>query len=220
MTQRILNLISDRREKVEKVFAIPCCEVDILDKLEKFSQGERVEFSLAEIALIENLQREDLNPIEEAAGIRKLIEEFGLTQEETAERLSKSRPAIANSLRLLALPKDVMKMVEEGLLSAGHARALLGLENEEEISDIAKEIVEKQLSVRQTEQLVKALKKPKKAATPKKSRDKFYDEVELALSGVLARKVSIHNSGKGGKIEIEFFDTDDLQKLAKLFAED
>ena len=174
----------------------------------------------AAIALIENLQREDLNPIEEAAGIRKLIEEFGLTQEETAERLSKSRPAIANSLRLLALPKDVMKMVEEGLLSAGHARALLGLEDEEEISDIAKEIVEKQLSVRQTEQLVKALKKPKKAATPKKSRDKFYDEVELALSGVLARKVSIHNSGKGGKIEIEFFDTDDLQKLAKLFAED
>lgn len=174
----------------------------------------------AAIALIENLQREDLNPIEEAAGIRKLIEEFGLTQEETAERLSKSRPAIANSLRLLALPKDVMKMVEEGLLSAGHARALLGLEDEEEIYDIAKEIVEKQLSVRQTEQLVKALKKPKKAASPKKSRDKFYDEVELALSGVLARKVSIHNSGKGGKIEIEFFDTDDLQKLAKLFAED
>lgn len=174
----------------------------------------------AAIALIENLQREDLNPIEEAAGIRKLIEEYGLTQEETAERLSKSRPAIANALRLLSLPKDVAKMVEDGLLSAGHARALLGLENEEEISDIAKEIVEKQLSVRQTEQLVKALKKPKKAEKVKKSRDKFYDEVELALAGVLARKVVVSSSGKGGKIEIEFFDKDDLQKIAKLFSDD
>lgn len=174
----------------------------------------------AAIALIENLQREDLNPIEEAAGIRKLIEEFGYTQEEAAEKLSKSRPAIANALRLLALPKDVMKLVEEGKLSAGHARALLGLEDEAQISDIAAEIVEKQLSVRQTEQLVKALKKPRKVSSPKKVRDKFYDEVELSLSGVLARKVTVSNSGKGGKIEIEFFDADDLQKLAKLFSED
>lgn len=174
----------------------------------------------AAIALIENLQREDLNPIEEAAGIKKLIEEYGYTQEEAAQKLSKSRPAIANALRLLSLPKDVAKMVEEGILSAGHARALLGLDDEQEISDIAKEIVEKQLSVRQTEQLVKALRKPKKAVSAKKARDKFYDEVELALSGVLARKVTVSNSGKGGKIEIEFFDADDLQKLAKLFQED
>ncbi len=174
----------------------------------------------AAIALIENLQREDLNPIEEAAGIKKLIEEYGYTQEEAAQKLSKSRPAIANALRLLSLPKDVAKMVEEGILSAGHARALLGLDDEQEISDIAKEIVEKQLSVRQTEQLVKALRKPKKAMSAKKARDKFYDEVELALSGVLARKVTVSNSGKGGKIEIEFFDADDLQKLAKLFQED
>ncbi len=174
----------------------------------------------AAIALIENLQREDLNPIEEAAGIRKLIEEYGYTQEEAAEKLSKSRPAIANALRLLALPKDVAKMVEEGLLSAGHARALLGLDDEQMISDTATEIVEKQLSVRQTEQLVKALKKPAKEKTAKKARDKFYDEVELSLSDVLARKVTVSNSGKGGKIEIEFFDADDLQKLAKLFQED
>ncbi len=174
----------------------------------------------AAIALIENLQREDLNPIEEASGIKKLIEEFGYTQEEAAEKLSKSRPAIANALRLLSLPVRVAKMVEEGLLSAGHARALLGLDDEKQISDIADEIVEKQLSVRQTEQLVKALKKTKKEPKAKKARDKFYDEVELALSGVLARKVSVLNSGKGGKIEIEFFDTDDLQKLAKMFSED
>ncbi len=174
----------------------------------------------AAIALIENLQREDLNPIEEAAGIRKLIEEYGYTQEEAAERLSKSRPAIANALRLLALPKDVAKLVEEGKISAGHARALLGLDDEQLISDIADEIVEKQLSVRQTEQLVKSLKRVKKASPAKKTRDKFFDEVELALSGVLARKVTVLNSGKGGKIEIEFFDADDLQKLAKLFSED
>ncbi len=174
----------------------------------------------AAIALIENLQREDLNPIEEAAGIRKLIEEYGYTQEEAAEKLSKSRPAIANALRLLALPKGVAKMVEEGLLSAGHARALLGLDDEQLISDTANDIVEKQLSVRQTEQLVKALKKPAKEKTVKKARDKFYDEVELSLSDVLARKVTVSNSGKGGKIEIEFFDADDLQKLAKLFQED
>ena len=174
----------------------------------------------AAIALIENLQREDLNPIEEAAGIRKLIEEYGYTQEEAAERLSKSRPAIANALRLLALPKDVAKLVEEGKISAGHARALLGLDDEQLMSDIAEEIVEKQLSVRQTEQLVKSLKRVKKASPAKKTRDKFFDEVELALSGVLARKVTVLNSGKGGKIEIEFFDADDLQKLAKLFSED
>ena len=181
---------------------------------------EYTDQQIAEISLIENLQREDLNPIEEAAGIRKLIEEYGYTQEEAAERLSKSRPAIANALRLLALPKDVMKLVEEGKLSSGHARALLGLEDEKLISDIAAEIVEKQLSVRQTEQLVKALKKPKKDKAPKKARDKFYDEVELSLSGVLARRVTVQNSGKGGKIEIEFFDAEDLQKLAKLFSED
>lgn len=174
----------------------------------------------AAIALIENLQREDLNPIEEAAGIKKLIEEYGYTQEEAAEKLSKSRPAITNALRLLSLPKDVSKMLEEGKISTGHARALLGLDDEQMISDIANEIVEKQLSVRQTEQLVKALKKPKKEASPKKARDKFYDEVELALSGVLARKVVVSNSGKGGKLEIEFFDEEDLQKLAKLFSED
>lgn len=175
---------------------------------------------IVEISLIENIQREDLNPIEEAFGIQKLIEEYGFTQEEAATKLSKSRPAITNALRLLALPKDVLKSVEDGLLSAGHARTLLGLEDEEQISDIAREIVEKQLSVRQTEQLVKALKKPKKNTVKQKTRDKFYDEVELALSQTLARKVVVSNSGKGGKLEIEFFDSDDLQKIAKLFSED
>lgn len=174
----------------------------------------------AAIALIENLQREDLNAIEEAAGIQKLIEEFDFTQEEAAERLSKSRPAIANALRLLSLPKEVSAMVAEGSLSAGHARALLPLADEALICEIAQRVAAEKLSVRQTEQLVKSLCKVKKQPAKKPKRDVFYDEVELALSDVLARKVSVVNSGSGGKIEIEFFDAEDLKKLAKAFQEE
>ncbi len=174
----------------------------------------------AAIALIENLQREDLNAIEEAVGIKRLIEEFDFTQEQAADKLSKSRPAIANSLRLLALPNDVMKLVSDGQLSAGHARALLGLNDKEQIGPTAQQVVEESLSVRQTEQLVKALNKPPRSPRPKPKRDTFYDEVELALSDVLARKVTVTNSGEGGKLTIEFFDADDLKKLASLFNED
>ena len=174
----------------------------------------------AAIALIENLQREDLNAIEEAVGIQRLIEEYDFTQEEAADKLSKSRPAIANALRLLALPKDVMTMVSDGALSAGHARALLGLNNKELISETAKQVAEEKLSVRQSEQLVKTLNKPVKPPKPKPRRDTFYDEVELALSEVLARKVTVTNAGEGGRLTIEFFDADDLKKLASLFNED
>ena len=174
----------------------------------------------AAIALIENLQREDLNPIEEAVGIKRLIEEYDFTQEEAADKLSKSRPAIANALRLLALPNDVMKQVQEGLLSAGHARALLGLNDKELIPETADRVIEEKLSVRQTEQLVKALNKPPRAPKPKPRRDTFYDEVELALSQTLARTVTVANSGEGGKLTIEFFDADDLKKLAAAFGEE
>ena len=174
----------------------------------------------AAIALIENLQREDLNAIEEAAGIKRLMDEFGFTQDQAAEKLSKSRPAIANALRLLALPKDVAQLVAENELSAGHARALLGLKDKEMLSDAAKKVIEEKLSVRQTEALVKALNKAPATAKVKPRRDKFFDEVELALSAVLSRKVLVINAKKGGKIEIEYFDEDDLKKLAKLFNED
>lgn len=174
----------------------------------------------AAIALIENLQREDLNAIEEAVGIKRLMDEFGFTQEAAAEKLSKSRPAIANALRLLALPKDVASMVAENTLSAGHARALLGIKDKELITDAAKKVVDEKLSVRQTEALVKALNKAPATAKIKPRRDKFFDEVELALSSVLARKVSVINAKKGGKIEIEFFDEEDLKKLAKIFNEE
>lgn len=174
----------------------------------------------AAIALIENLQREDLNPMEEAIGIKRLMDEFGLTQNETAERLSKSRPAVANALRLLQLPEDCIELVADGTLSAGHARTLLGLENKEMIYEVALTVSEKGMSVRDTEKLVKKLNKPvKETETPPVAH--YHSEVALSLSTVLGRKVNIvtaKGTGKtGGKIEFEFFDDDDLQKLAKLF---
>ena len=174
----------------------------------------------AAIALIENLQREDLNPIEEAVGIKRLIEEYDFTQEAAADKLSKSRSAIANSLRLLALPNEVLKFLSDGVLSAGHGRALLGLNNKELIPETADRVIEEKLSVRQTEQLVKALNKPVRPPKPKPKRDTFYDEVELALSDVLARQVTVTNAGEGGKLTIEFFDADDLKKLAAAFNEE
>lgn len=172
------------------------------------------------VALIENLQREDLNIIEEALGIRKLIEDYGFTQEQAAEKISKSRTAVTNTLRLLNLPQDTLDFVKDGSLSAGHARALLGLKNKEIIDEIAESVVDNELSVRETEALVKKLNKPEKKPTAKAKRPVFYDEVELSLSGTLARSVKIKNGAKGGKLEIEYFDDDDLKKLAMLFNED
>jgi len=174
----------------------------------------------AAIALIENLQREDLNPVEEALGIQKLIEEYGFTQEKAAEKLSKSRVAVTNTLRLLNLPAQSLKLVKEGALSAGHARALLGLKDGDLINDTAMTVVDEKLSVRETEALVKKLSKPAKPKKAAPRRAVFYDEVELSLSGALERKVTVKNGTKGGKIEIEFFDDDDLKKIAMLFHED
>lgn len=173
----------------------------------------------AAAALIENLQRENLNPIEEAAGIGKLIEDYGFTQEQAAEKLSKSRSAVANSLRLLSLPKEITSLVSQNLISAGHARTLLSIENKENLEEAAKKIIDENLSVRQTEKLVKDLNKPKKEPKAKEKRDNFYDEVELALSSVLARRVKISCSAKGGTLSIEFFDDEDLKKLAMAFDE-
>ncbi len=169
-----------------------------------------------EIALIENLQREDLNPIEEAEGLQLLIERYNLTQEEAAARVGRSRPAIANSLRLLGLPKNIRDLTKTGKISAGHARALLGFENEAEMEQIADEITKKDLSVRDVENLAKQGKKgDKKPSKNQKKRDTFYDEVELALSSTLGRKVKVNASKNGGTLEMEFFNKEDLKKLAK-----
>lgn len=170
-------------------------------------------------ALIENLQREDLNAIEEAEGLKQLIESYGLTQEQAASRVGKSRTAVTNALRLLNLPQTVSDLVKNGKISMGHARALLSVEDETELTRIADSIVQSGISVRETERLCKQAGKEKKSPERrKKTRDKFYDEVELALSETLGRSVKVF-VGKGGRgsLEIEFFGTEDLKKLAQDF---
>ena len=168
-----------------------------------------------EIALIENLQREDLNPIEEAEGLSLLMERYHLTQEQAAERVGMSRPAVANSIRLLNLPPEVRDLTRSGKLSAGHARALLAMGNDADMKAAADEILKKQLSVRDIEKMVKAsaAKKPGSGAR-RKTRDTFFDEAELALSDALGRKVKVLGGNRGGTLVIEFFDKEDLGKLA------
>ena len=169
-----------------------------------------------EIALIENLQREDLNPIEEAEGLYLLIERYNLTQDEAAARVGRSRPAIANALRLLNLPEEVRNMTKDGKITAGHARALLSFDTEKAMLQTAKDIVSRDLSVRDVERLAKESSKSDTPKPRKKSnRDTFYDEVELALSKTLGRKVNVKVSKTGGILEMEFFDKKDLTKLAK-----
>ena len=168
------------------------------------------------LALIENLQREDLNAIEEAQGIKALMDTLSLTQDEAAERVGKSRPAVANALRLLKLPDSVIALVSDGKLSPGHARALLGFKDEQDIIETADLIIEKEMTVRDVEKLVKKRNKEPKAEKPAARRASYYDEVELALTDFLGRKVKVGTKpGKeSGVLEIDFFDKDDLTRLA------
>lgn len=172
------------------------------------------------ISLIENLQREDLNPIEEAYGFASLIKDFDLTQEEAAQRVGKSRPAVANALRLLRLPQEVIDAVREGKLSAGHARALAAIDDEKTAIFAAKTVMEKGLSVRETEKLVKALTAEKKEKKKTAARNSFFDEVELSLNNSLGRKAKVvTKSGKeSGTLEIDFYDKDDLARIAKVLS--
>ena len=176
---------------------------------------EMSEQEAAELALIENLQRQDLNPIEEAQGYRTLMESYGLTQEETAKAVNKSRPAVANALRLLSLPSSVALLVQSGELSAGHARTLLSFESKEQQEAAAKEVVEKGLSVRALEKLAKGAKTPP-SERARVRRDSFFDEVELALTEHLGRKVRVSVKEKAGLLQIEFYDKEDLAQLANL----
>lgn len=168
-----------------------------------------------EIALIENLQREDLTPIEEALGYQVLIDEHGFSQEEVAQSVGKSRPAIANSLRLLKLPQSILNLVSDGKISAGHARALLTLEDEKLMQELAEEIINKDLSVRQVEKICKQKPKPEKEETPEK-KPSFYSMVELALNESLGRKIKVSkNKGKqGGILQIEFYSDEELTELS------
>lgn len=173
-----------------------------------------------ELALIENLQREDLNPIEEAEGFKLLMDTYSFTQEQAAEKVGKSRPAVANALRLLSLPQAVLDMVKQGIISSGHARTLIPLTDEKLIIKLAEEISQKELSVRETERIVKTLLKPKSEIVKKKSkRDPYYDECEIAIREELGRKAKINVSrGNKGSIEIEFFSKEDLQSILEALA--
>ena len=171
-----------------------------------------------ELGLIENLQREDLNPAEEARGYRTLMEEYGLTQEQVAQQMGKSRPAITNTLRLLALPDEVLALMEEGTLSAGHARAILGAPSPALQKEAAARVVKEQLSVRQTEALIKTLQKEKKEKPKEAAPDLslYLGELEKDLAGRLGRKVKIAHKGKKGRIELEYYSEQDLETLLEL----
>ncbi len=172
-----------------------------------------------EIAIIENLQREDLNPIEEAEGLQALIDRCGFTQEEVAVSVGKSRPAIANALRLLKLPQEVRDMTRDGQISAGHARALLAFDNEPMIYEAAQNIIRNNLTVRDVERLAKMAEKTARTRTSSKRRDSFYDEVELSLTEVLGRKVKVYNGRGKGTLEIEFYSAEDLKEIANKLGE-
>ena len=177
-----------------------------------------------EIALIENLQREDLNAIEEATGYKQLMERYGMTQEQVAKRVGKSRPAIANALRLLNLPQKVMDMVGEGEVSPGHARALLAFDDQDRIVEIAQKVKTGKYSVRDIERMAnnqdekkeKAAKAPEEPAWGGKSA--FLTEMEIAMSMEMGRKVRIIPNGEGGTLQIQFWDEEDLKSLAEKFA--
>ncbi len=178
--------------------------------------GNYTDKEILEISIIENSQREDLNPIEEAMGYKRLVDEFDYTQDDIAERISKSRSAITNSIRLLKLSPKVQEMLIEDLISAGHGRALLAIEDPEKQEEIAQKIVDEKLNVRDVEKLVNSLKKP---AKPKPVTDEalkvFYHDMEENLKMAVGTKVSITGKGNGtGSVTIEFYNNDDLDRIA------
>ena len=166
-----------------------------------------------ELALIENLQRQDLNPVEEALGYRSLMDEYGLTQEEAAQRVGKSRPAVANALRLLSLPGEVLEYVREGKLSAGHARAVLSLKSEKKQTEAAQKISALGLSVRQAELLCKNMERQPTPQKPVSLAVDYIAECEKTLSKQLGRGVHIVNGKRKGRFELEFYGQEDLQVL-------
>ncbi len=206
-------IAGERRWRAAKLAGLKEIPVIIRD----YSEQE-----IAEISLIENIQREDLNPIEEAQAYKRLLEEFHLKQDEVAERVSKSRTAVTNSIRLLKLSDEVQQMVIDDMISTGHARALLAIEDHQQQYAIAQKIFDEKLNVREVEKLVKNLNKPPKEREKKEEEDKslmiVYQDVEEKLKKRLGTKVSISPKGNGaGKIEVEFYNHDDLDRLLEIF---
>ncbi|MBR3401793.1 MAG: ParB/RepB/Spo0J family partition protein [Parasporobacterium sp.] len=200
-------IAGERRWRAAKMAGLK--EVPVVIK--EYSEKE-----IAEISLIENIQRENLNPIEEAKAYKSLIEEYNLTQEELSERISKSRTQITNTMRLLKLHDKVQKMLIDGSISAGHARALLGLEIQEEQLLTAQKIVAENLSVRQTEDLVRQINNPPKSkkSSPKIKNSVFYKDLEKRMTEALGTKVKINQKEQGkGRIEISYFSEDELDRI-------
>lgn len=206
-------IAGERRWRAAKLAGLKEVPVIIRDYTEQ---------EIVEISLIENIQREDLNPIEEALAYKRLLSEFNLKQDEVAERVSKSRTAVTNSMRLLKLCDKVQQMIIDDMISTGHARALISIEDPDEQYNIAQKVFDEKLSVRDVEKLVKNLnkpEKPKKEEVEDKSLDIIYQDIEEKLKQTLGTKVAISSKGNGaGKMEIEFYSHDDLDKLIDLLS--
>lgn len=202
-------IAGERRWRAAKLAGIK--EVPIIIK--EYSNQE-----IVEISLIENIQRENLNPIEEAMAFKRLLEEFSLKQDEVAERVSKSRTAVTNSMRLLKLDKRVQQMVIDDMISTGHARALLAIENYEDQFMLANKIFDEKLSVRETEKLIKVLKNPKKEVKKEIIQNTFiYKDLEEKMKQIIGTKVSVNQKKKGkGKIEIEYYSDSELERIFDL----
>ena len=199
-------IAGERRWRAAKIAGIKEVPVIIKDYNEQ---------EVVEIALIENIQRENLNPIEEAMAFKKLLEEYHLKQDEVAERVSKSRTAVTNSMRLLKLNEKVQQMIIDDMISTGHARALLAIDDLEQQYILANKIFDEKLSVRETEKLIKELKNPKNAKEKKKVENSFiYTDLEDKMKEVFGTKVHVAVKGKGkGKIEIEYYSDDELERM-------
>lgn len=203
-------IAGERRWRAAKIAGIKTLPI----RIKQYTELERVE-----VSLIENLQREDLNPIEEAMAYKKLITEFNLKQDEVAEKVSKSRVTVTNSMRLLKLDERVQEMIVGDMITTGHARALLAIEDKEEQYLLANKVFDEKLSVRDTEKLVKKMKNPQKK--PEKIfdlKDSFvYNDLEEKMKRVLGTKVSVKAKGKGkGKIEIEYYSDEELERMFDL----
>lgn len=203
-------IAGERRWRAAKLAGVK--EVPVIIK-------EYTEQQAVEIALIENIQRENLNPIEEAMAFKKLLTEFNLKQDEVAERVSKSRTAVTNSMRLLKLGEKVQQMIIDDMITTGHARALLAIDDEEQQYLLATKIFDEKLSVRETEKLIKSLKNPKKQVKVVKTVENafVYDDLAEKMKQVLGTKVSISPKGNGkGKIEIEYYSDDELERMFEM----
>lgn len=198
----------ERRWRAAKMAGLKEVPVIIRDYTER---------EIAEISLIENIQRTDLNPIEEALAYKSLIDEYNLKQDELAERISKSRTAITNSMRLLKLNKEVQDMIISEMITAGHARALLAVEDRDEQYELAQKAFDEKLSVRDIEKIVKAKNKPKTEKKKNEKQEAIYHDIEEKLKASIGTKVTITSKGdEKGKIEIDFYNQDDLQKIMDL----